>query len=198
MPAITRDPGSPGQPVLLGWGGIPAISYTICCLQSMPFQMSTLMRRAILAVMLSLFVLLPSSGASNQEDPLYGFTATGSATERDWENKFRALPSPAIMRDSMQRLAAPPHHVGSPYDTQNGEWILAQCKSWGLAAEIETCVVVFPTPKERVLEMTAPSRYTAKLMEPVVAGDPTSNQQNEQLPSYNAYSIDGDVTGELV
>ena len=156
------------------------------------------MRRAILAAMLSLFVLLPSSGASNQEDPLYGFTATGSATERDWENKFRALPSPAIMRDSMQRLAARPHHVGSPYDKQNAEWILAQFKSWGLPAEIETFEVLFPTPKERVLEMTAPSRYTAKLLEPVVAGDPTSNQQSEQLPSYNAYSIDGEVTGELV
>src|SRR5215831_6677959 len=156
------------------------------------------MPRAIFAVMLSLFVLLPSSGAGNQEDPLYGFTATGSATERDWENKFRALPSPAIMRDSMRRLAARPHHVGSPYDKQNAEWILAQFKSWGLPAEIETFEVLFPTPKERVLEMTAPSRYTAKLLEPVVAGDPTSNQQSEQLPSYNAYSIDGDVTGELV
>ena len=156
------------------------------------------MRRAILAAMLSLFVLLPSSGAGNQEDPLYGFTATGSATERDWENKFRALPSPAIMRDSMQRLAARPHHVGSPYDKQNAEWILAQFKSWGLPAEIETFEVLFPTPKERALEMTAPSRYTAKLLEPVVAGDPTSNQQSEQLPSYNAYSIDGEVIGELV
>ncbi len=28
--------------------------------------------------------------------------------------------------------------------------------------------------------------------------DPTSNQQSEQLPTYNAYSIDGDVTGPLV
>ncbi len=31
-----------------------------------------------------------------------------------------------------------------------------------------------------------------------MSGDPTSSQQDEQLPSYNAYSIDGDVTAPLV
>ncbi|HTB19785.1 MAG TPA: M28 family metallopeptidase, partial [Bryobacteraceae bacterium] len=40
--------------------------------------------------------------------------------------------------------------------------------------------------------------FKAKLQEPPVAGDATSAQQDEQLPSYNAYSIDGDVTAPLV
>src|SRR5215472_8990678 len=156
------------------------------------------MRRALLAVLPAVFILLPVSAAPGDDQPLYGFTAAGSATERDWENKFRAIPSPEIMRDSMQRLSARPHHVGSPYDKQNAEWILSQFKSWGLAAEIETFDVLFPTPKERVLEMVGPTRYTAKLREPAIADDPTSNQQAEQLPVYNAYSIDGDVTANLV
>src|SRR5438477_2095925 len=98
----------------------------------------------------------------------------------------------------MQKLSARPHHVGSPYDKQNAEWILFQFKSWGLDAQIETFDVLFPTPKERLLELTEPTHYTAKLQEPPVPGDPTSNQQSEQLPTYNAYSIDGDVTGRLV
>ena len=98
----------------------------------------------------------------------------------------------------MQRLSARPHHVGSPYDKQNAEWILSQFKSWGLDAQIEQFDVLFPTPKERVLELTEPTRYTAKLQEPPVPGDPTSNQQSEQLPTYNAYSRDGDVTAPLV
>ncbi len=46
--------------------------------------------------------------------------------------------------------------------------------------------------------MTEPTKFTAKLQEPPIAIDPTSNQQNEQLPSYNAYSIDGDVTAPLI
>ena len=98
----------------------------------------------------------------------------------------------------MRRLSARPHHVGSPYDKENAEWILSKYKEWGWDAKIEIFEVLFPTPKERLLEMVAPTKFTAKLQEPVVAADPTSNQQNEQLPSYNAYSIDGDVTAPLV
>jgi N-acetylated-alpha-linked acidic dipeptidase len=156
------------------------------------------MRRALFAVLI-VAVLLPLSAAPSPDDqPLYGFTAASSRVERDLEATFRKLPSPEIMRESMQRLSARPHHVGSAYDKQNAEWILAQFKSWGLNAEIETFDVLFPTPKERQLEMVAPTRYVAKLLEPTVAADPTSSQQSEQLPSYNAYSIDGDVIGELV
>jgi N-acetylated-alpha-linked acidic dipeptidase len=156
------------------------------------------MRRAFFASLLTLIALLPLAAANMQDDTLYGFTASSSKTERDWESKFRAIPSPQIMRDAMQRLSARPHHVGSPYDKQNAEWILAQFKSWGLDAQIETFDVLFPTPKERVLELIAPTKFVAKLQEPPIAADPTSNQQSEQLPTYNAYSIDGDVTAPLV
>lgn len=156
------------------------------------------MSRVFLSALLCLTVLLPLSAANNDDEPLYGFTAASSRAERDWENKLRAIPDPKILRDTMQRLSARPHHVGSPYDKQNAEWILSQFKSWGLNAEIETFDVLFPTPKERVVELLEPTHYTAKLQEPPVAQDPTSNQQNEQLPTYNAYSIDGDVTAPLV
>ena len=158
-------------------------------------------RRFTLFLLCAVFVLAAAPGASpatNDDDVLFGFTAASSRAERDLESKFKAIPDPAIMRDSMQRLSAHPHHVGSPYDKQNAEWILAQFKSWGLDAQIETFDVLFPTPKERVLELVAPTKFTAKLQEPPVAGDPTSNQQSEQLPTYNAYSINGDVIAPLV
>ena len=94
------------------------------------------MRRTIPAVLLSLMVLLPMSAANNQEDPLYGFTAVGSAAERDWESKFRAIPSPAIMRDSMQRLSARPHHVGSSYDVGASEYYRLEAEYWLAQARI--------------------------------------------------------------
>src|SRR6202042_2070455 len=81
--------------------------------------------------------------------PLAGYSATDSASERDWETKFRALPSTDNLREDMRRLSARPHNVGSPYDKENAEWILAQFKQWGLQAEIETFYVLFPTPKQR-------------------------------------------------
>ncbi len=129
---------------------------------------------------------------------ILGFTPASSRIQRDWENKFRALPDPARMRADMKLLAARPHHVGSPYDKQNAEWILKQFKDAGWDAHIETFNVLFPTPKQRLVELVAPTRFTAKLQEPPVPGDPTSFQTSEQLPTYNAYSIDGDVTGPLV
>ena len=136
------------------------------------------------------------SGAS--QAGLVGYSPRASESEREWEAKFRAIPDPANLREYMRRLSARPHHVGSPYDKDNAEWILAHFKEWGLDAHIEQFDVLFPTPKVRVLEMLGPTRFTAKLEEPALAVDPTSNQKSEQLPTYNAYSIDGDVTGPLV
>jgi N-acetylated-alpha-linked acidic dipeptidase len=149
--------------------------------------------RVLIAACLAAGVCLAQSNA-----PLRGYTADGARTEREWEEKFRALPKPQNMREYMRRLSAYPHHIGSPYDKDNAEWILAQFRSWGLDAHIETFRVLFPTPKVRVVELLSPGHYTAKLAEPAVPEDPTSSQTAQQLPVYNAYSVDGDVTGPLV
>src|ERR1700694_4760174 len=133
-----------------------------------------------------------------QEPVLSGFSVASSQNERQWEEKFRAIPLPENLRDYMERLTAHPHHVGSPYDKDNAEWLLAKFKEFGLDANIETFDVLFPTPKVRVVELLEPTKFTAKLQEPALAVDPTSNQQAEQLPTYNAYSIDGNVTAPLV
>jgi hypothetical protein len=43
-----------------------------------------------------------------------------------------------------------------------------------------------------------PTPFRAKLQEPAVPGDPRPNQTSEPLPTYSAYSIDGDVTAPMV
>ena len=154
--------------------------------------------RRFAAVLLVFNLIVPSVAFSADETALVGYSPRSSATERDWEKKFRAIPDPANLREYMRRLSARPHHVGSPYDKENAEWILARFKEWGLDAHIETFDVLFPTPKIRLLEMVEPTKFTAKLEEPAIAIDPTSNQKSEQLPTYNAYSVDGDVTRPLV
>ncbi|HEU5452524.1 MAG TPA: M28 family metallopeptidase [Terriglobales bacterium] len=115
-----------------------------------------------------------------------------------WEQRFRQEVSAQRIGEYMKRLTAHPHAVSQPYDKDNAEWMLSQFKQWGFDAHIETFQVLFPTPKERVVEMIAPTRFTLKLQEPVVPGDPTTVQTGEQLPTYNAYSPDGDVTAPLV
>jgi N-acetylated-alpha-linked acidic dipeptidase len=129
---------------------------------------------------------------------LLGYSAQTSTAERDWEKKFQDGIVAANIRENDRRLSARPHHVGSPYDKDNAEWMLARFKEWGFDAHIETFDVLFPTPKERVLELLEPTKFRAKLQEPVLDADPTSNQTSEQLPTYNAYSIDGDVNAPLV
>ena len=129
---------------------------------------------------------------------LTGYSSDRLSVEHSWEKKFQEGVMPANIRENMRRLSARPHHVGSPYDRDNAEWILAKMKEWGFDARIETFNVLFPTPKERVVELLEPTKFTAKLQEPELAFDPTSNQTAEQLPTYNAYSADGDVTAPLI
>jgi len=146
-----------------------------------------------------LALLMGASVAAAADTPvLRGYSPESARAEHDWEVLFRNTPSTQNLHDFMQRLSARPHHVGSPYDKDNAEWIQAKFKEWGLDAHIETFEVLFPTPKNRMLELIEPEHFTAKLAEPTVTGDPTSGQHEEQLPTYNAYSIDGDVTAPLV
>jgi len=155
------------------------------------------MRQFAIVLLVCSCCVLPSLAGPDQQS-LNGYGPDSSQSELQWESKFQAIPSPGNQRTFMQRLSARPHHVGSPYDLDNAQWILARFKEWGLDAHIESFDVLFPTPKTRVLEMLAPVKFTAKLDEPAIAIDPTSGQKSEQLPTYNAYSIDGDVTAPLV
>src|SRR3954469_13348233 len=139
------------------------------------------------------------SGKKTTEDShLLGYSSQNSQQQKDWEKKFRDGIVPDNIRENMRRLSARPHNVGSPYDKDDAEWILSKFKEYGFDARIESFSVLFPTPKERVVELLEPTKFTAKLQEPVLPVDPTSNQSAEQLPTYNAYSIDGDVTAPLV
>jgi N-acetylated-alpha-linked acidic dipeptidase len=128
---------------------------------------------------------------------ILGFTSSGSAQERDLEQRFDAQLSAPEMREWLRELAAGPNQVGSPHDKANAEFMLAQFKKWGWDAHIETFDVLYPTPKEELVEMTAPTTFKAALHEPPVKGDRTSSLGGV-LPPYNAYGADGDVTAPLV
>ena len=156
------------------------------------------MRRFTVSAFVCLLTVMLTAQAANPPAPLDGFSADSARAQRDWEAKFRALPSPANLREYMQRLSARPHHVGAPYNRESAEWTLSLFQKWGWEAHIENFDVLFPTPRERAVELVEPTHFTATLQEPTVALYPTSSQHAEQLPIYNAYSADGDVTAPLV
>ncbi len=150
-----------------------------------------------LLVLLTLVSSATFAQPSN-EKPILGFTAANAAKELALEAQLDSRMNRENLRAWMQRLSARPHHLGSEYDRQNADVIASLFRSWGYQTSIEEFQVLFPTPRKRVVELIAPERFTAKLFEPAIPQDATSGQSNEQLPVYNAYSIDGDVTGDLV
>jgi N-acetylated-alpha-linked acidic dipeptidase len=102
------------------------------------------------------------------------------------------------IRDWMKLMAAEPNHVGSPHDKLNADWMLAQFKSWGWDAHIETFKVLYPTPISETLQMLGPKPFTATLQEPPIPGDSSATAKDPALPAYLAYQGDGDVTAPLV
>jgi N-acetylated-alpha-linked acidic dipeptidase len=130
---------------------------------------------------------------------MLGFSDPRSAAEeRSLEKRFDSVLRKENLEAWMKRMSARPHHLGSPFDKENAEFIASEFRSWGYETTIEEFDVLFPTPKSRLLELIGPEKFSARLDEPPVPGDSTSALKQEQLPPYNAYSVDGDVTGSLV
>ena len=152
-------------------------------------------RRA--AVIVCLCIAGPAALGSQPAASIRGFTTSHAAAERDREKQFQALPSPSLLRENMRAISAEPHHAGSAGSRRVAEYILGKFKSWGLNASIEEFQALMPYPTERVVELVAPERYVAALKEPAVPEDPDSGDAN-QLPTFNAYSADGDVTADVV
>ncbi len=132
-----------------------------------------------------------------QTKNITGFYEKNVEKQLNLESTFDKNLSKENIGVNIKRLSAKPHHISSPGSKENAEYILSLYKQWGWDAKIETFHVLFPTPKIRVLEMTSPTSYKAILKEPALKEDATSGQAG-QLPTYNAYSADGDVTADLV
>lgn len=152
--------------------------------------------RSLVSIFLLSSVFAQSTPVENRA--ILGFTLDSAKRQHELESRFDSMLKADNLRDWNKRLSARPHHLGSPYNKENADFIASLFRSWGYDTKIEEFQVLFPTPKTRIVEMTAPDRFTLRLNEPAVNGDATSGQQDEQLPTYNAYSVDGDVTGPLV
>jgi len=135
--------------------------------------------------------------AQQKLPPVRGFPPELLAQQRQLEDKARAIPDGGRARAYMKKMAAVPHHAGSPGSKAVAEYALGLFKQWGFDARIEEFEALLPFPTARVVEMTAPVQFRAKLSEPVMAEDPDSGDAG-QLPLYNAYSASGDVSGPLL
>ena len=147
------------------------------------------------ALSLSLVCLLTRQAFA--ADSIRGFPDDEAKARAPFEQRLRATAEANKIREFMTRMASEPHHAGSPASRAVAEFALEKFKEFGLEARIETFDALIPYPTQRVLEVLSPVRYTAKLREPIVKEDPDSSDLN-QLPTFNAYSANGDITAPAV
>jgi N-acetylated-alpha-linked acidic dipeptidase len=146
---------------------------------------------AFFTVLVSLTVAHP--GAQNR--PIRGFPDDAIAAQRQREEQFRKVPDAARLKEYMEAMAGDSHVAGQPSSKRVADYALAKFKSFGLNASLEEFEAMMPWPLETKVELVAPDKYELKIKEPVLPEDPDSG---DQTPLYNAYSGDGDVTGEVV
>ena len=148
------------------------------------------------ASLLIAFLVLATTARA--QEALIGFSNEDSDAQRAIEQTYDTHLDASDLEAWMREFTAKAQHVGSPGAKENAEILRDLAESWGFDAEIEVFHVLFPTPKERHVELLSPGSYTAVLEEPIIEGDASSAKRGEMLPPFNAYSADGDVTGELV
>jgi N-acetylated-alpha-linked acidic dipeptidase len=156
------------------------------------------MRRCGALLTGALATLIAAAEPSGGAGALLGFSARTAAEQQRLEQRFDADLDPAELRSWMEQLTRAPNHVGSVHDKENAEFLLKKFREWGWDASIEEFTVLYPTPRQEAVELVAPTHFAAKLKEPPVEGDGTSQKTRDELPPYNVYGADGDVTAELI
>ena len=129
--------------------------------------------------------------------PIRGFPSDQWKAQHDREEQAKTIPQQERLRIYMERMADKPHHAGSAGSKAVADYLAALLTEWGFDTRIETFQALIPYPTTRVLEMTSPVRFRAKLAEPPIPEDAATSQEG-QLPTFNAYGAAGDVTAPLV
>jgi N-acetylated-alpha-linked acidic dipeptidase len=151
------------------------------------------MRKGFFVLMfVSQYTILPA-----QQNRISGFNDSSAGQELKKEKAFDDLISRENIGLTIRDLSSVPHNLGSAGSKEVADKIQQKLRDYGFDTHMDVYQVLFPEPKIRILEMTAPLTYRAELKEPALKEDATSGQQG-QLPTYNAWSADGNVTAELV
>lgn len=156
-------------------------------------------RTAVPAFLVALAALaLPPPAHPQSSDPPRGFLPGQWEEQRQIEERFRAVPDPARLREYMEYMSEEPHIGGFGHGSKRvADYALEKFLSFGLDAAIEETEALMPLPVDRHVEVLGPEPYTLRLAELGIPEDKDSSDPG-QLPTFNPYAADGDVTGEVV
>lgn len=139
-------------------------------------------------------VLLPAALAAQQ--PIPGYAPQTAARQRPAEAAAVQTPSPEIARRHSRALTAEPHVAGTPAQQRTADYVVREMREMGLETEVRTYRIWLPHATSVRAWRVAPDTLELNLPEPVVPGDPATQQW--QYPTVNGYSAAGDVSAEVV
>src|SRR5881296_3143238 len=122
-----------------------------------------------------------------------------AAAERDFERLLLAIPDSASLRAMSRDLTRLPHMAGTPAQAVTRDYVVEKLRSWGLESWTKEYTVYLPQPEIVAAWLIARPGAVAvplALREPPVAGNPAT--QGPQVPPFNGYTGDGDVTADIV
>ena len=80
-----------------------------------------MMKRKVILILTSVFL-----AASLYAQTIMGFTDANASKQIDWEKQFDAQLKASNLDEWMKFLSSHPHHVGSPQDKTNAEYMANQ------------------------------------------------------------------------
>ncbi len=153
---------------------------------------------ALLVAACALQLARASAATSPVATTLRGYTPATAPRELDDERTMNAGPNADAAMRYEHGVAGVVHRMGQKTDYETAVYMRDRLAAAGWDAQIVTYVVPIAWPTEQKLEITAPLTQDIDLYEPAVAGDPWSTHHAQIGKPYNAYSMDGDITGPLI
>jgi N-acetylated-alpha-linked acidic dipeptidase len=116
--------------------------------------------------------------------------AAGSVTAQTFEQRLIAVPDTASVRQMSRDLSAVPHMAGTPAQAVTRDYVIEKMKSWGIDAWSKEYSIYLPQP-----DTVAAWILNGRRVERLTLAEPGSGPQ---VPPFNGYSGDGNVTAEVV
>jgi len=156
------------------------------------------MKKTVVFFSVFLFLSAGSFSSRAQQVRLMGFISSRAEKEVQLENRLPAIISTDSLAVYHRAFTAEPHHAGTRENLKLGNDYANLLRRFGFdEVRLYRYKVLLPRPVERVVELVAPERVSLKLAEPPLAEDPDTRKSGV-LPTFNAYSADGEVTAEVV
>src|SRR5215510_10569866 len=145
---------------------------------------------------LALSTLAQQKPAAPSSTQVFGFR--DFSQQRQWDQKFIAVPDPKQAEEHLRILTAEPHVAGSPEDRKTADYVAQKFKEAGLQTEIVEYKVWMNRPSEISVTVTAPPNV--KMNGPTrehVSGDPYQDDPRI-LMGFNGSSPSGDAEADVI